>query len=298
MTSRNRIGAVLGAAGLAAAIVLVIHSGVLFIRGEEVLIRSGDVTLTATLALPRWERGPMPAAVIVHGSGPVHRRELRGYARRLVPRGMAVLMYDKRGVGDSGGTYGVVDVEESEAMLGLLADDAVSAVRFLMAREDIDASRIGLVGGSQAGWIMPLAASRASGLAFIVSISGPAVAFGEEIYYSQLTGDDPGPYRDLSDAEIQRRLAEFDGARGYDPAPVLEKLTVPSLWILGGRDRSVPTHTTVANLNRIMAGTPATFDVKVYPNGDHSLRHAATGKRIDYWPYILDWLRERGIAGT
>lgn len=296
VTRKRRVVAVAVALALIAAVALVIQSGILFIRGERVTIDAGDVTLAATIAFPRWKKGPFPAAVIVHGSGRTTRGDLKGYARRLVPSGLAVLMYDKRGTGQSTGTYRVVRVPDSKRLLGELADDAVAAVRYLKARDDIDGSRIGLVGGSQAGWIMPLAASRSEKIAFVVSISGPAVTYGQEIYYSRLTGDDPGINEDLTDDEIERRMAAFNGPHGYDPVPVLERLSIPSLWLLGARDRSVPTELSVRNLERIMDTRPGAFDVEVYAEGDHSLRDATTGKWIDYWPRIHTWLSERGFT--
>ena len=280
---------------LIAVSMLVVDSGVLLIRGERVSFEGDGVVLQGMLALPRWHDSPYPAAVIVHGSGRTTARDMRAYARRLVPHGMAVLMYDKRGVGGSGGDYSVIGVDDSELLLGRLAGDAAAAVRHLSARADIDADRIGLVGGSQAGWIMPLAAVRSDDVAFIVAISGPAVTYGQEIHYSRLTGDDPGSFTALDDAEIERRFAEFDGPHGYDPMPDLESLEAPSLWILGGRDRSVPTAATVENLERLDRDRPGRFTVRVHPAGDHSIRDADTGRPIDYWPEAREWLRDGGF---
>jgi len=283
--------------GIAVAALLVIDSGVLLIRGENVSFVSGEATIAGTLALPRSGSPPFPAAVIVHGSGPVARRDVKGYARRLVPEGLAVLIYDKRGVGKSTGSYSLIGVPESEEKLGQLADDVAAAADLLARRADIDRSRIGLIGGSQAGWIMPLAASRSDHVSFVVAVSGPAVTYGQEVHFSQLTGEDAGPYGDLSEQEIARRMAVFSGPHGYDPTPVLEALSAPSLWLLGGKDRSVPTELSVNNLERIMAIRPGVFDIRVFPNGNHDLRHSTTGRRLDYWTAIRAWLREQRIIG-
>ncbi len=275
---------------------LVVQSGMPWIRSQDVLLQSDGVTLAATLALPRWKQGPFPVVVIVHGSGPTRRRDQRGYVRRLVPHGIAVLLYDKRGVGASGGTYGVVDVGDSEERLGQLADDAVAAASWLKEHAEIDPQRIGLLGGSQAGWIMPLAASRSEAVRFVVSISGPAVTVGQEIHYSRLTGSDPGTHVDLSDEEIRRRMAEFEGPHGYDPAPALEAMNVPSLWILGGQDRSVPTELTVRKRQALKDRRPGQLEFHVFPQGNHAIREASTGRSIDYWVPIHKWLQERHIV--
>src|SRR5262249_38161797 len=91
----------------------------------------------------------------------------------LRAQGIAVLGYDKRGVGESTGDW-------RQASLQDLADDAIAAVRFLKARRDIDANRIGVFGGSQGGWIAPLAATRSADIKFVISICGPAVSPSEQ----------------------------------------------------------------------------------------------------------------------
>src|SRR5438270_10432649 len=60
-----------------------------------------------------------------------------------------------------------------------LAGDVVAAFAYLQTRSDIDHAQIGLLGVSQAGWIMPLAAVRAKGMAFLISISGAGVPAAE-----------------------------------------------------------------------------------------------------------------------
>ena len=66
----------------------------------------------------------------------------------MASQGLAVLTYDKRGVGDSGGVY---QEYASESNLSLLAQDALAGVNYLKGRPEIDSRRIGLIGASQAG---------------------------------------------------------------------------------------------------------------------------------------------------
>ena len=56
-----------------------------------------------------------------------------------------------------------------------LAGDAVAAFDYLRTRNDIDRSQVGLLGVSQAGWVMPLAAVYAKDIAFLISVSGAGV---------------------------------------------------------------------------------------------------------------------------
>ncbi len=295
-------------AGLLVAVVLFLRLP--WITTEAVSFSNGDVTLIGTLALPRWVDGPYPVAVVVQGSGSMPRWPYWAYARNLVPQGMAVLIYDKRGVGASSGTYpqsggwSAERIASCGDMFELLGGDALAGVELLKSRDDIDASRIGFAGVSQAGWIMPLAASRTDDIAFIISISGPAVSCGMEDWYSQLTGEynaypelnGPTPYADgeLSDDEIEHRIDDYEGPQGYDPVPILAALQVPTLWLLGGRDRSVPTSRSVANLEQLIAqGAP--FELEIYPEGDHSLRHPDSYRKFDYWEDVRRWLVTKGM---
>jgi dienelactone hydrolase len=60
-----------------------------------------------------------------------------------------------------------------------LAGDVIAAHRYLQTRADIQRDHVGLLGWSQAGWIMPLAATRATGIAFLISVSGAGIPAAE-----------------------------------------------------------------------------------------------------------------------
>jgi pimeloyl-ACP methyl ester carboxylesterase len=223
---------------------------------------SGDVRLSYALDLPAGP-GPFPAIVFGHGSGRTTKDEAMPVKSRMTQAGFAVLRYDKRGVGESSGTYSGVGVANGERVLGELADDMAAGVAFLRTRPEIDQNRIGLMGISQAGWIMPLAAERAPGVRFMVLVVGPTVPVGVEIYYSELAEGTTVPFDVLS-----QRLLEFTGPPGFDPRPHLERLDVPGLWLLGGQDRSIPTRETVAILEELSrAGRP--YRWMVYPDSGH-----------------------------
>jgi pimeloyl-ACP methyl ester carboxylesterase len=136
-------------------------------RREDVSFPSHDVKLAGTLTTPR-SAPRHPAIILVHASGAEDREYLMPFAHFLVRRGFAVLGYDKRGVGGSSGDW-------HAASFGDLAGDVVAAFEYLKTRSDIDASHIGMLGWSQAGWVMPLAAVREPRIAFMISISGAAI---------------------------------------------------------------------------------------------------------------------------
>src|SRR5262245_649582 len=128
---------------------------------------NGDVRLAFTLDLPQGT-GPFPAVVMAHGSGRTTRDQLVWASSRLTTLGFAVLRFDKRGVGESTGTYVFVGTKDSPWVFPQLASDVVAGVRFLRGRPEIDPRRIGVFGASQAGWILPLAARELGDLAFMV----------------------------------------------------------------------------------------------------------------------------------
>jgi uncharacterized protein len=223
---------------------------------------TGGVRLSYALDLPPGN-GPFPAIVFGHGSGRTTKDEAMVVKSRMTQAGFAVLRYDKRGVGQSTGTFEAPGLLNSDRLLPILADDMVAGVDFLRTRPEIDPNRIGLMGISQAGWIMPLAAERSPHVRYMILVVGPTVPVGIEIYYSSLA---EGTSTSLE--ELSARLLEYQGPRGFDPRPTLERLNVPGLWLLGAQDRSIPTRETVAVLDELSrAGRP--YRWVVYPNSGH-----------------------------
>ena len=227
---------------------------------------SGGIRLAYRLDRPTGT-GPFPAIVMGHGSGQVTRHQASSLALRLVAAGFAVLRYDKRGVGDSGGVYELAgNVANSERTFPILAGDMLAGVEFLKTRGDVDPTRIGLFGVSQAGWIIPLAAAQSSDVRFMILVVGPTVSVGVENYYSNLV--EFSPSASLEDAYARSRV--YAGPHGYDPRSTLESLSTPGMWLLGGVDRSIPTPLTVEVLQSLQdSGSP--YRWIVYPGADHNL---------------------------
>ncbi len=248
-------------------------------RTQEVAFESEGVTLAGTLWLPEGA-GPHPAAVFVHGSGRASRNSASNVAANLNRLGIAVLGYDKRGVGGSGGTYEGRN-NASEQNLMLLARDAAAGIAMLRGHSAINPDGIGLWGVSQAGWIVPAVAVLDGRVAFTVLMSGPTVTVGEENYYSELTGDNSGTRATLSQEEISRLLSER-GPYGFDPQPYLKQLSAPGLWLLGSADESIPIPETVAILDRLVADHSRPFSYRVWAGADHGLR--VNGRQVEeFW---------------
>jgi pimeloyl-ACP methyl ester carboxylesterase len=255
------------------------------LRQREVRIGADAATLT----LPPGA-GPFPAAVMVHGSGERTRDEFDVFTAYFALHGIAVLADDKRGVGESGGTF-----PGDAAGIDVLARDAQAEVRYLGTLPLVDRSRIGLFGDSQAGWIAPLAAAREPLVQWLMLNSGPTVTVGESDYWGQLAGESESPPSGTRAAMLaQVRRA---GRSGFDPLPYLRKLSIPGMWLFGSDDRNVPTELCLERLDSVKAGhdfssvvLPTAHTPLVLPTGLLSSLPQSPGFDPRFFPAIGDWL--------
>lgn len=144
------------------------------LRSEAVSFQNTDAKLNGTLLIPST-KGPHPAIVLLHGSGPLTRYSFGPYPHFFTSLGFAVLIYDKRGVGSSSGTR--VDASTGVAMKNSfypdeLVGDALAAMRLLQQRKDIDPQKIGFWGSSEGGMLTTQVAARAEEVAFAINSSG------------------------------------------------------------------------------------------------------------------------------
>jgi len=172
--------------------------------------------LAGTLTLPPGD-GPFPAAVLLAGSGPNDRDEtiLRHklflvLADDLTRRGIAVLRYDKRGIGKSTGDYALATSRD-------FADDARAAFLYLKTQPHVNAAKVGLIGHSEGGIIAPMVAAQSPDVAFLVLLAGTGVP-GERIIAEQsaLIGKAEG----ASDSDVaQSQVLEKKGNYILDTPP-------------------------------------------------------------------------------
>lgn len=151
---------------------------------DVTFVSKPGVVLAGTLTLPRATTGPVPAVLLIAGSGPNNRNEailnhqvFLVLADYLTRRGIAVLRYDKRGIGQSTGSY-------AQATSADFADDAEAGIAYLKGRSEVDGTKIGLIGHSEGGLIAPMVAARNKSVSFVVMMAGPGLN-GEEILYRQ-----------------------------------------------------------------------------------------------------------------
>ncbi len=173
---------------------------------------SGGVRLVGRLVMPKGA-GKVPVVVLVHGSE--HDSALETYAlQRLFPsQGVGAFVYDKRGTGTSGGTY-TQDFE-------VLARDAIAAMQTAKRLAGGRLGRIGYQGGSQGGWVVPLAVNLAP-VDFAIVSFGLAVTILQEdqesvaldMFFHHHSAQDTKKALEL--AQAGERLFETGGHEGYD----------------------------------------------------------------------------------
>jgi len=158
----------------------------------------------------------------------------------------------------------------------------------------IDPARVGFLGSSQAGWIIPaaLAAAVPGDARFAVVLSAPATSVGLEYAYSAATGDGIRPHDALSPEAIDARVDAYAGPQGFDHVPILRALKTPTLWLVGEDDESIPVRHTLRNL-RAAIGAGAAITLRTYPGANQAL--AAAGGPVPYWTDVIDWLRKERI---
>ena len=270
-------------------------------REEDVTFSnaSAKVTLSGTLTLPKGS-GPFPAAVLVAGSGPHDRDEsLENHKPFLVlsdfltRQGIAVLRYDKRGIGKSTGSA------DSATTLDL-ASDTAAAIDFLKSRKDIDSAHIGLIGHSEGAMIAPYLAAHSKDVAWVVLLAAP-VTKGQDTLLNQseliarasgLTEPeilaslefDRNAYNlvreEKNPAVLTEKLKSFVKSSGldgvmpptvlepqlrmltspwfrffldYDPLPSLQNTKCPVLALYGQKDLQVPAKTNLPLLQKALS---------------------------------------------
>ena len=288
--------------------------------------RAAHIALSGTFTIPHEPSGAAklrkpPAVVLISGSGPNARDEdVAGHkpflvlADYLTRRGIAVLRYDKRGIGNSKGDYRAATSVD-------FAADASAAVDYLMARTDVDHRRIGLLGHSEGGILAPMVAAQRKDIAFVVMLAGTGI-HGERVMLAQT--DAMSRAEGMSEAGIAHqhkrvaRVAEILKAEPsipaaaqqihaefgyspdvdkmllhndawsryfltYEPATALEKLRMPVLALIGELDLQVAADENLAAIEAALKkGGSDKYTVRRMPRLNHLFQTARTGAVSEY----------------
>lgn len=309
----------------------------------------GGHELAGTFTRP-GDGGPFPAVILITGSGPQNRDEaLLGHrpflvlSDHLTRRGIAVLRFDDRGVGESTGDH-------ASATSSDFAADALAGVAYLKTRDDVDHGAIGLAGHSEGGLIAPIAATRSDDVNYIVLMAGPGVN-GERILYAQgalinraggATEEQIERNQELQRAMFEILKSEPDAERAataltetvrtafeampdaqraqagitddesldrivnmqvtqfntpwfryfltYEPATVIEQVTVPVLAINGEKDLQVPYEENLREIEAaLQRGGNTNYEIHALPDLNHLFQHSETGSPSEYATIEETW---------
>ena len=186
----------------------------------------GGVKLQGRLVMPQGT-GKVPVVVLVHGSEHDSALEFYELQRMFPAKGIGAFVYDKRGTGSSGGIY--------TQDFGVLANDAVAAMREARRLAGARAGRVGYQGGSEGGWVVPLAANRAP-VDFAIISFGLAVTVLDEdqesvaldMYFHHHSAADTK--KALKLAAAGERVIETGGKQGYDAFDALRRKYKSEPW--------------------------------------------------------------------
>jgi uncharacterized protein len=180
---------------------------------EELTFQSGPFKVVGDLRLPTGS-GPFPVVLFVHGSGPADRTGNMAFPpimERMLQAGFATFAWDKPGTGESTPKLNEGDPNLRHERAQILLD----AIEVMRSRPDIDPTRIGVWGGSQAGYVIPIALTQTEHIAFVICVSCAGESGHDETGYQVMA---LGLCQDMpkeESAERDRLLKELDHNRSY-----------------------------------------------------------------------------------
>ncbi|HEX7173001.1 MAG TPA: alpha/beta hydrolase [Candidatus Limnocylindria bacterium] len=255
---------------------------------REVTFDSGNVRLAGSLFLPSGA-GPHPALAMVHGAGPHNRETYRLLASSLARAGVAALIYDKRGTGESAGDFASATFDD-------LTDDALAAHALVRAEPTVDDARVGLAGASQGAWIIASAAVRNDDVAFLVAVSPSGFNPGDAADWltgSMLAVRGFSPHAiatstrawqmmysslDLIEAGVMEPMPGVPGFwfHALDPrletVGLWEQVRQPVLGLWGELDCQVPARDSLTALRAALERGPnRAYRLEIFAGTDHSM---------------------------
>ncbi|MDQ1149812.1 alpha/beta hydrolase family protein [Sphingobacterium zeae] len=257
---------------------------------KDIIFGSEGIQLAGSILQPKHARA---AIVLVHGSG--QEKRMTEFASFLARNGIAVFTYDKRGVGKSEGIYAGPEVGTNNidsANLNLLAKDAQEAVTTFRQQLDNPNIPIGLLGFSQAGWIIPLAANKNPLIDFFVLYSGAVIPAREQLRFQFFTNGRKDFWDKHTETEARQHVMNDPDRYQFintDPVASLKTTAAPGLWLFGSQDIQIPVGLSIERLNALKAqGKP--FEYCLFPALDHNTNLSASDEPS---AIALQWIKSR-----
>ncbi|MGV3656468.1 MAG: alpha/beta hydrolase family protein [Chitinophagaceae bacterium] len=261
---------------------------------RDITFTSGAYRLAGQLLLPpQAQTQKVPAIVFLVGSGAEssyrtsYKQMLEeNFEKLLLPKGIALLYFDKRGVGASEGAWQEADFYDR-------AQDAAAAIRFLKSAPDIDTTNIGVIGHSQGGWIAQLVAALwPQDVAYMISLAGPSFSVKQQVVNDLQTGfrcqglpqnkarkkakQKAGlTFAITTMLPLQPHWKQLKVIRHFEPAKAIQQIKCPALFLFGENDGLVYPDWSIAALQKIFGGNiPAHIQHQTIAGANHGFKVA------------------------
>ncbi|MCZ2826530.1 MULTISPECIES: alpha/beta hydrolase family protein [unclassified Modestobacter] len=261
-------------------------------RVSRVEIPYEGTTLPAYFsAAPATDDGPAPVVVLVNGldSTKEHMYASDHWAE-LAARGISCLMLDQPGTGEALRLQGLTARIDAEVWAGACID-------WLETRNDVDASRIGIVGWSLGGYYAPRAAAFEKRFALCVAWGANHDWGAVQRRRREREGERPVPHywshvlwvwgHDGDEAHLDAFL-DFADAVNLDG--VVEQITVPFLVAHGADDRQIPV--SMAHRSYDQAVNSPKRELRVFTAAEGATEHIGLDHLPHVSTYIADWVAD------
>ena len=255
---------------------------------QDIIINSEGVNLAGTIYKPK---NAYASVVVVHGSGQESR--MTEFAELLANNGISVLTYDKRGVGKSGGVYAGPEVGTNNVdslNINLLAKDARAALNEI--KNYSNGTPIGLLGFSQAGWIIPIAANNNPLVNFMVLFSCPTITSLEQLRFQFYTNGNANFWVNHTEEDARYHIKNDSDRYQFistDPKIALRNISAPSLWLFGEKDIQIPVKLCIEQINTLKSeGKP--FEYTLFSNLGHNTAFSDDKSPVEI---AINWIKEK-----
>lgn len=259
---------------------------------EPVVFENDELVLHGTLIMPISEE-PAPVILYLGGVNEFGRYDdnravfIAEILEGIFPKkGIGVMYYDPRGIGDTGGRWQRTTISE-------FTSDAEAAIGYLANRRDVDISRIAIIAQGEDGWVaFNLARRYPDAIHFIASLGTPPFDAKQQLvneYYNDYlcTGQDSSSAMQkavrkadshqnwVSLLPVTRRWRHMKVIQDYDPAPVIRDLRVNTLMLFGENDGDVYPSWANDSLNEIFNGNiPNNITITTIRGANHDFKVA------------------------
>ena len=247
-------------------------------------------------AAPAPDGSPAPVIVLVNGldSTKEHMYSSNHWAE-LAARGISCLMLDQPGTGEALRLQGLTARIDTAAWAG-------AAVDYLETRDDVDASRIGIVGWSLGGYYAPRAAAFEKRFALVVAWGANHDWGAVQRRRKEREGERPVPHYwehvlwvwgfsdDNSDGGEHHLDAFLDFADDVHLDGVVEQITVPFLIAHGANDRQIPVD--YAHRSYEQAVNSPKRELRVFTAEEGATEHIGLDHLPHVSTFIADWVAD------